>query len=81
MTMTDVLLPAFLLLVGIPCLFTARQMQRFVLSFNERFGHVEPADGFRRSPKYLGRLRLIGLIMVCAAALTAFAKEIASLVI
>ena len=80
-TVMDALLPAFFLLVGLPCLFTPRQMQRLVLRFNARFGKVEPTDGFRRSRKYLGRLRLIGVLMVSAAVVTAFTNQIARLVI
>jgi hypothetical protein len=81
MTLLDALLPAFFLLVGVPCLVTPRHMQRFVLSFNARFGYTEPMGGFRRSPQYLRRLRLIGSLMVFAAALAAFSKDLARLVI
>ncbi len=92
-TLDDMALPyaltiGFFLLVGVPCLFFPRQMQRFVLAFNERFGHVEPPSGFRRTPQYLRRLRLIGAVCVLVALLyaflaffIAFADEIARAVI
>ena len=80
-TLLDVLVPAFFLSVGVPCLLAPRHMQRFVLSFNARFGHIEAPDGFRRSSKYLGRLRLIGILMVLFGLFAAFDKQITHLVI
>jgi hypothetical protein len=62
----------FFLLVGLPCLFFPRWMQWFVLAANERLGYVEPPSGFRRTPQYLRRLRLIGAVCVLVALLLAF---------
>ena len=81
MTFWDALVPGFFLVVGVPCLVVPRQMQRFVLGFNERFGYVEGPDGFRRSAKYLWRLRLIGAIAMLSAAIAAFSEHLARLVI
>jgi hypothetical protein len=66
----------FFLLLGIPCLFFPRWMQRFVLAANARLGHVEPPSGFRRTPQYLRRLRFVGAQLVLGALLLAYVDEI-----
>ena len=77
MTLPDALLIGFFLLVGIPCLFFPRRMQWFVLAANERFGYVEPSSGFRRTPQYLRRLRVIGAVFILVALLDAFLNAFA----
>ena len=72
MPLPHALLIGFLLLLGIPCLFFPRWMQRFVLAANERLGYVEPPSGFRRTPQYLRRLRFIGANCILFALLVAF---------
>jgi hypothetical protein len=72
MALPPALLIGFLLLLGIPCFFFPRWMQRFVLAANERLGYVESPSGFRRTPQYLRRLRLIGANAILFALLVAF---------
>tara|TARA_R110002096_G_scaffold433727_1_gene653165 strand:- start:541 stop:825 length:285 start_codon:yes stop_codon:yes gene_type:complete len=63
----------FLLLIGVPCLLAPKGVQKFVLTLNARFGYFEPEESFRKSEKYVSRLRKLGVIVIGGAILLSFA--------
>jgi hypothetical protein len=77
-TLLDALISGFFLSVGIPCLFFPRSMQSFVIAFNARRGNVEPPSGFRRTPRYVRRLRYIGIVFVVLSLMPVFLPALAN---
>ena len=85
MSFIDAILPTYFLFIGVPCLLIPRKVQSFVISFNARFGCHEAPDSFRRSEKYVIRLRNLGAFTILAAAvlvlLSVYGEDIARAVI
>ena len=85
MNIYDAIFPIFCLLVGVPCLLTPRQVQRFALAFNEKMGHREELNSFRRSEKYVGRLRKLGFLTILGGTIVVlidvFAEDVVRAVI
>jgi hypothetical protein len=46
-----------------------RSVQSFVIRFNEKFGYIEPEDSFRKTTKYVSRLRKFGVLLVGSSVL------------
>ena len=67
--MYHVIFIAILLLIGIPCLLAPRNFRNFVINFNEKFGYMESENSFRKSEKYISRLRMFGVLLIGSAIL------------
>ncbi len=67
--MYHVIFIALLLLIGIPCFLAPRSFRDFVINFNEKFGYMEPENSFRKSEKYISRLRMFGVFLKGSAIL------------
>jgi len=53
------------------CFIVPSSVQRFVISFNEKFGYIEPEGSFRKSEKYISRLRKLGVFVIVSTILLA----------
>ena len=71
---------ALCLLVGIPGLLVPRQLQRMTLSHHGGTGRSDRLDAFRRSPRFVFWLRVLGGFTIVCAAVVVFAEEIARVV-
>ena len=70
--MTHLVFIIFLSFVGFSFIIWPHKVQKFVIRFNEKFGHIEPRDSFRNSEKYILRLRRFGLFAIIGAVLIFF---------
>ncbi len=59
----------FLFLLGVMFFTVPSNVQRFVISFNEKFGYIEPVGSFRKSEKYISRLRKLGVFLIASTIL------------